>query len=139
MIKFYFPRWFFPNNLGDSVVSTFIPKLLHHHYKENVEVITYGQEFINCVKEIPEVINVREPKPNEIKTISEWISLSEDRDSFCVYPNWHSKTWSMWSSYFKDFYEHTGYASSAAMARDKPRLYQFFLDKAKVVIEMEQL
>lgn len=106
MIKFYFPRWFFPNNLGDSVVSTFIPKLLHHHYKENVEVITYGQEFINCVKEIPEVINVREPKPNEIKTISEWISLSEDRDSFCVYPNWHSKTWSMWSSYFKDFYEH---------------------------------
>jgi len=40
---------------------------------------------------------------------------------------------------FKDFYEHTGYASSAAMARDKPRLYQFFLDKAKVVIEMEQL
>lgn len=40
---------------------------------------------------------------------------------------------------FKDFYEHTGYASSAEMARAKPKVYQFFLEKAKVVIEMEQL
>jgi hypothetical protein len=40
---------------------------------------------------------------------------------------------------FKDFYEHTGYGSASEMARDKPKVYQFFLDKAKVVIEMEQL
>ena len=40
---------------------------------------------------------------------------------------------------FKDFYEHTGYTSASEMARQKPRVYRFFLDKAKVVIEMEQL
>ena len=40
---------------------------------------------------------------------------------------------------FKDFYEHTGYTSASEMARQKPRVYQFFLDRAKVVIEMEQL
>ena len=40
---------------------------------------------------------------------------------------------------FKDFYEHTGYASSSEMAKEKPKVYQFFLEKAKVVIEMEQL
>ena len=40
---------------------------------------------------------------------------------------------------FKDFYEHTGYTSASEMARQKPRVYQFFLEKVKVVIEMEQL
>ncbi len=40
---------------------------------------------------------------------------------------------------FKDFYEHTGYANSDDMALRYPKVYQFFLEKAKVVIEMEQL
>jgi len=61
MINFYFPRWFFPNNLGDSIVSTFIPKLLNFHFKEDVEVVTYGEDMIEVFKNVPGVVNVRLP------------------------------------------------------------------------------
>ena len=106
MIKFYFPRWFFPNNLGDSIVSTFIPKLLHYHYKKDVEVITYGDDMIEVFKCIPGVVNVRLPYKNEIKSVSEWINLKLDSNSFSVYPEWHPNTWKMWGENFDRFYKH---------------------------------
>ena len=105
MIKFYFPRWFFPVNLGDSIVATFIPKLLNHHYDDEVEVITHGEAMIECFKKIPGVRNVRSPYENEIKNIPEWIQLSRE-NNFCVYPEWHPRTWSMWGENFDKFYNH---------------------------------
>ena len=106
MIKFYFPRWFFPDNLGDSIVSTFIPKLLKHHYNNEIEVITHGEAIIECFKKIPGVKNVRTPYEDEVKNIPEWIRLSRE-NNFCVYPEWHPRTWSMWGENFDKFYNHS--------------------------------
>lgn len=105
MIKFYFPRWFFSDNLGDSIVATFIPKLLNHHYDDEVEVITHGKDIIECFKKIPGVRNVRSPYENEVKSIPEWIQLSRE-NNFCVYPEWHSRAWNMWGENFDKFYNH---------------------------------
>ena len=106
MIKFYFPRWFFPNNLGDSVITTFIPKLLNLHYKDSIEVITYGSNLIDCLKNNPYVYNVREPYVEEIKDIEYWRTPTLSDKSFSVYPEWHPKAFSLWSSNFDLFCNH---------------------------------
>jgi len=106
MIKFYFPRWFFPDNLGDSIISTFIPKLLKTHYNDTVEVITYGANLIECFNNNPDVHNVREPFAEEIRNIDTWRSSKLVDRSLSVYPEWHPNTFSMWSANFDLFYNH---------------------------------
>ena len=106
MIKFYFPRWFWPENLGDSIISTFIPRLLNHHYNDKIEVITHGNDLIECFKENPYVCNVREPYKEEIKSMPEWISRAHDPKQFCVCPDFHPQTWKTWSDNFDNFYNH---------------------------------
>jgi len=106
MINFYFPRWFFPNNLGDSIVSTFIPKLLNFHFKEDIEVVTHGEDMVEVFKNVPGVVNVRQPYANEIKSIPDWIHFKPDSTNFSVYPEWHPNTWKLWGENFDKFYKH---------------------------------
>jgi ADP-heptose:LPS heptosyltransferase len=65
-IKLYFPRWIFPNNLGDSLVCTFVPGILKKKYPNTVlEIITYGF-LIDLFKLDNNVDIVREPNGEEL-------------------------------------------------------------------------
>jgi hypothetical protein len=107
----YFPRWFFQQNLGDSLVFTFIPKLLKKLYpRDPLTVVTYG-DLINVLKHDKNVDNVRLPTIDEIRTPQEWwnftLSLTQYNsiaphpvDICSIYPDWHPKVWTKWNQDF---------------------------------------
>lgn len=97
-IKFYFPRWIFPNNIGDSVNATFIPKVLKKYYNNSqIEVITQGF-LIDIFKRDPNVESVRLPLQNELYFDYKGYSFSNtQKDNIkVVYPEWHPKCFSFW-------------------------------------------
>lgn len=103
-ITFYFPRWLFPANLGDSVMATFIPKVLWY-LGYQVHVVT-DKEFCDVFKQIPNVISVRTPFINELQDHFTWKYFAFERKKFCVYPEWHPNVWKEWNSKFDYYYKH---------------------------------
>jgi len=97
-IKFYFPKWFFPNNIGDSVNSTFIPKILKKFNPEfKIEVITSGF-LLDIFKLDPNVDIVREPHQNELYFPFTQYAFSDNQQEEIkvVYPEWHPKVFKFW-------------------------------------------
>ena len=46
MIRVVYPRWLFPNNLGDSAHTTFVPKFLRRlHPSEDIVFVSYGKDL----------------------------------------------------------------------------------------------
>lgn len=97
-IKFYFPRWIFPNNMGDSVNVTFIPKILKKQNPDiSIEVITQGF-LIDIFKNDPHVDIVREPNRNELMFNYHEYALGNNKvDNIkVVYPEWHPNCFTFW-------------------------------------------
>jgi len=105
MINFYYPRWLWPNNLGDSVMTTFIPKILKAIKPDELTVIT-DAEFGEVFRKDKNVDHVREPKPNELLNHSIWKSIAFNRAAVTVYPEWHPDLWKTWNANFDHFYQH---------------------------------
>jgi hypothetical protein len=97
-IKLYFPRWLFPNNLGDSLILTFVPKILKQQYpNKKIEVITYGF-LVDLLKLDKNVDVVRQPFENEIYLNYKDYAFSNNQNENVkvVYPDWHPKVFSFW-------------------------------------------
>lgn len=105
MINFYYPRWLWPNNLGDSVMTTFIPKALKTITKDEITVIT-DSEFGEVFKKDKNVDYVRQPTTNEILNHATWKDIAFNRKAATVYPEWHPSLWNIWNSKFDYFYKH---------------------------------
>lgn len=105
-MTFVFPRWLFPNNLGDSILATAIPRLLHKQYGERVDVITYGDDYRQFYRPWNYVNSVEEPKHVNIKSF-DWLSQSMSQSwitikngGVCsIYPEWHPGTFSYWKNH----------------------------------------
>lgn len=110
-IKLYFPRWVFPNNLGDSLIFTFVPRLLKYIYPNSeIEVITYGF-LIDIFKIDPDVDFVRGPNEQEIKLNyysfhNYCYSNNQTNDIKVVVPEWHPNTFNFWKQNFKILEQH---------------------------------
>lgn len=105
MITFYYPRWLFPNNLGDSVMTTFIPKILKVMGYNEVEVVT-DQELGEVFKLNTSGPKVRLPYSSEILNYSMWKDIAFNRKVATVYPEWHPDLWKEWNSKFDYYYYH---------------------------------
>lgn len=107
-IKFYFPRWIFPYNLGDSLVSTFIPKILKKKYPDSkLEVITHGF-LIDLFKLDKNVDIIRGPIQEELYLNFQQYAFSDKQTSNIkvVYPDWHPRVFSFWKDHHKFLEEH---------------------------------
>jgi hypothetical protein len=108
-IKFYFPRWIFPNNIGDSINVTFIPKILKQIYPNStITVITQGF-LIDLFKLDPNVESVREPEVSELKFNYYGYAMSNeimDNQIKVIYPEWHPKLFSFWKENHEKLVEH---------------------------------
>lgn len=97
-MKVYFPRWIFPKNLGDSLIFTFVPKLLKTVYPDvKIEVITHG--FLIDLLKLDQHVNiVREPTREELYLNFSEYAFSENKvDNIkVIYPDWHPKIFSFW-------------------------------------------
>ena len=106
-----FPRWFFPNNLGDSIMFTFIPRVLKElGVAKDVHVITSG-DLINVLKLDPYTTSVREPQQPELMIpqnylIAAAMAGNQNSQIKVIYPEWHPKLWSRWNSSFDFFSNH---------------------------------
>lgn len=107
-IKFFFPRWIFPKNIGDSVNTTFIPRLLKKFYQNcEIEVITQGF-LLDIFSRDPNVKSVRTPTENELYFDYKGYAFSENKksDFKVVYPEWHPKCFSFWGKNSKYLIDH---------------------------------
>jgi hypothetical protein len=97
-IKLYFPRWFFPNNLGDTLVFTFIPKILKQVYNQcTLEIISHGF-VLDLLKLDTNVDIAREPHLNEINLDYRGYAFSDTKHENIkvIYPDWHPKVFNFW-------------------------------------------
>lgn len=107
-IKLYFPRWLFPNNLGDSLNVTFVPKLLKAIYpNKKLEVITHGF-LIDIFKIDPSVDSVRLPHQSELYLdyITYAFNEYQNENIKVIYPDWHPKVFSFWKNNHEFLYNH---------------------------------
>lgn len=97
-IKLYFPRWLFPNNLGDTLVFTFIPKIIKQIYNQcTLEVISHG--FVLDLLKLDKNVDIaREPYPNEINLDYRSYAFSDTKreNIKVIYPDWHPKLFNFW-------------------------------------------
>jgi len=105
MINFYYPRWLWPNNLGDSVMTTFIPKVLKKLTNDELTVIT-DKEFGELFKNDKNVDHVREPFQNELLNYPTWKELAFKRKVVSAFPEWHPDLWKVWNLNFDHFANH---------------------------------
>ena len=107
-IKLYFPKWLFPNNLGDSLNVTFVPKILKAIYpNKKLEVITYGF-LIDVFKIDPNVDVVRLPHQHELYLDYTSYAFNKDQDENIkvIYPDWHPKVFSFWKKNHEILHNH---------------------------------
>jgi hypothetical protein len=89
MNSLVFPRWQFPYNLGDSIVSTFIPKIINKITGNKITDESLGSIFKND----PNVENV-------------YTKVSSNDDNILVFPVWHDRVFSFWKEFDKKLFNH---------------------------------
>lgn len=109
-INLYIPRWFYPNNLGDSIHSFFIPKVIKKAHPDcKLTIITFG-DLINLMRNNPYVDEVRAPNPLEIKSYDFWKNYAFRKEKihnqYAVFAEWHPKLWDYWNTHFDQFVNH---------------------------------
>ena len=100
-MTFVFPRWLFPNNLGDSILATVIPRLLFKKYREKVDVITYGEDYMEFYKADPYVESVKFD-PDLLNINWQWHTFNQNgkhHNWWSVYPEWHPQVFSYWKDH----------------------------------------
>lgn len=98
-INIYFPRWIFPNNIGDSINFTFVPKIIKKLFpNSNIIIITDGF-LIDLFKLDPNVTEVRKPNFSEIHFDYRNYAMSRIKSletKKVIFPEWHPKVFSFW-------------------------------------------
>lgn len=106
----YIPRWFYPNNLGDSIHSFFAPKVIKKKYPRCIlEVVTHG-ELVDLMKINPYVDIVRQESPFEIGSRQQWETFAMGQNPqpniFTLFAEWHPRLWEFWNENFDEFVNH---------------------------------
>lgn len=109
-VTLYIPRWFYPNNLGDSLHSYFIPKVIKKAHPEcSLTVVTFGQ-LIELMRHNPYVDDVRMPTIHEVGNYESWRNYAftdkKQGSHYAVFAEWHPKLWDYWNAHFDEFSEH---------------------------------
>ena len=112
IVTLIIPKWFYPNNLGDSIHSTFLPKAIKHKYPQSkLHIITYG-ELIPVFEADPLVDEVSLPNNGMAQLPpQQWQKLAFEKQpimgsTFIVYPEWHPRLWAYWNDNFDKFEKH---------------------------------
>jgi len=106
MIELVAPSWLYPNNIGDSVVTTFIPPLLRKVYGTDVTVV--ADQNIRDILKDPS----RAPTAAELSTpLSDYkqaalSTQSQYSDTKTVYPAWHPLLFKFWKQYSRKLFDH---------------------------------
>jgi hypothetical protein len=98
-ITYIFPNWLHPNNIGDTFVSTFIPRLLKKIHPDCIlEVVCTGKLYDILV--LDESIDIcRNPSQDELHLDFVNIAINTNQinnDLKIVYPAWHTNLFSFW-------------------------------------------
>lgn len=109
-ISLYIPRWFYPNNLGDSFHSYFAPKAIKSKFPScHLEVITHG-ELLDLMNYNIYVDSTRQPHLEEVGNAQVWKSFAFSKqpqnNCFALYAEWHPRLWHFWNKHFDEFAEH---------------------------------
>jgi ADP-heptose:LPS heptosyltransferase len=98
--KLYFPRWFWPDNLGDSIMVSSVFRAIKETYDPCfLEVIT-DETLVNTFHNDPYVDKIREPYwwekalPEKVykKKLTKFFFNFKEQKSFIIWPDWQEKT-----------------------------------------------
>lgn len=98
MITLFLPNWLYPNNIGDTLVSTFIPKILKQIYpNETLQVVSYGK-ILEILQKDNNIDICRVPFNEEVHmSFGEYAFSSEqDPNVKVAIAGWHPKLFSFW-------------------------------------------
>jgi len=91
-IIYYIPRWFFPANFGDSILSTALIRPIRNRFPDR-KLVVVCDDFLSEVFETnPFISGVRRPHPEEICHVEYWkMLMDKPSDSLSIWPEWHSQ------------------------------------------------
>jgi hypothetical protein len=110
MIRVVYPRWLFPNNLGDSAHTTFVPKFLRRlHPSEDIVFVSYGKDLELAINsagfarfEDPTNQDLNYPYGFYRDAANEGLS---SKKTYYLFPEWHPNIWTEWNKNFDKYYE----------------------------------
>jgi len=90
-ITFYIPRWFFPTNLGDSLLATALVHPIRDRFSDKELEIVCDEFLLEAFNTNPLISRVRLPNHEEIHDVNYWKQLMyTKRGFFSIWPEWHS-------------------------------------------------
>ena len=101
-ITYIFPNWLHPNNIGDTFVSIFIPRLLKKLYPDYVLEVVVSGKMLDLLKLDNSIDICREPNQSELHINFVNIALHSNQVNSnikIVYPAWHPKLFSFWKEH----------------------------------------
>jgi len=112
-ITLYIPRWLYPNNLGDSIASTMIPKVLKaEHPSSEIVVVTYG-DLLDVFNYDTNVLGIREPNREEVAQPPQvWLQAAMsgqnpiNGDTYVIYPEQHPNVYQYWKAHDTELFQH---------------------------------
>lgn len=111
MKTLYFPKWFWPNNLGDACIFAVIPKLLKLLYPRiKLEVVTSGS-LLPLIQKDKHVDLVREPRQDELHSPGVYQNFAFTQNDLAgnilvIYPENHPQLFTTMKANFERFVEH---------------------------------
>jgi hypothetical protein len=107
------PRWFYPNNLGDSIVTTAMPAAFKSLYPNDLLTVCTSGELLNVFCKHPLVDEIVVPStellavlPNVWKEHALHKTHAFPPNMHIVWPEWHPHVWDFWNGKFDFFANH---------------------------------
>jgi len=102
MITLFLPNWLYPTNIGDSLVSTFIPRLLKKlNPDKQLQVISYGK-MLEVLQQDPMIDICRLPYQQETSMDFANYAFSDQQDPSIkvAVADWHPNLFSFWKEHY---------------------------------------
>jgi hypothetical protein len=106
------PRWFYPDNLGDSVHWTFAPTVIKKEYPGSKLVVFTHGELIEVLRNNPLVDEVHSPPSNLVGDYNFWKTealtgrKNLPPNMFVLFAEHHPDVWKYWNENFDFLYNH---------------------------------
>ena len=89
-IIYYIPRWLFPNNIGDSILSASLISPIKKRFPDKGLTVVCDDFLSQIYETNPLVSKVRRPFHEEINDQVYWQqSIQKPRDFISIWPDWH--------------------------------------------------
>ena len=105
MIELIYPRWLFPNNLGDSIMVGILPPILRDFYNSPVKVYTYGEDYcklMGCAVDSKDIewVNCNTQVPMLDYRSYAMSNYNRATNLKVVYPEWHPNLWDEYGHFY---------------------------------------